>query len=133
MVEVADAEEEVEEDVAAAAFRGAVAAGLVEEISPAGVPVAPLARGTFPAAAEAVGWLIPGTPHRAPERPLDNDQRIAQVSYPRPRGQTVAGPAEPIVRRAAGSAKDRRLSRVLARDKVSPIDKAPGTVQATGT
>ena len=105
-MEVADAEEEEEEDVAAvaflevaaaaaevaaaAAFRGAVAAGPVEEISQAGVPIAPLGRGTFPAAAEAVVWLIPETPHRAPERPLDNDldndQRIAQTNYPRPRG-----------------------------------------------
>jgi hypothetical protein len=88
---VADAEEEEAEGVAAVAFLvvvavaaevvavaaflavAAVAAGLVAEISPAEVPVAPLGRGTFPAAAEAVGWLIPGTPHRAPERPLDND------------------------------------------------------------
>jgi nitrogen fixation protein FixH len=62
--------------VAAAAFRGAVAAVFrdpVEEISPAEVSVAPLGRGTFPAAAETGVWLIPETPHRAPERPLDND------------------------------------------------------------
>ena len=81
---VADAEEEEdvaavafpEVVVAAAAFRGAVAAVFreaVEEISPAEVPVAPLARGTFPAAAEAVVWLIPETPRRAPERPPDSD------------------------------------------------------------
>ena len=88
---VADAEEEEEEEdvaavafpevvvadvVAVAAFRGAVAAvfrGPVEEISPAEVPVAPLGRGTFPAAAEAVVWLIPGTPHRAPELPRASD------------------------------------------------------------
>ena len=64
--------------VAVAAFRGAVAAvfrGPVEEISPEGAPVAPLGRETFPAvteavAAEAVVWLIPETPHRAPEVPL---------------------------------------------------------------
>jgi hypothetical protein len=66
--------------VAVAAFRGAVAAvfrGPVEEISPEEVPVAPLGRETFPAvteavaaAAEAVAWLIPETPHRATEVPL---------------------------------------------------------------
>lgn len=87
---VADAAEEEEEDVAAvafpegvvadvvaaAAFRGAVAAVFreaVEEISPAEVPVVPLARGTFPAAAEAVVWLIPETPRRAPEIPPVSD------------------------------------------------------------
>lgn len=84
---VADAEEEEEDvaavafpevvaaaaEVAAAAFHAAVAAGLVEEISPAEVPIAPLGRGTCPAAAEAVVWLIPETPHRATEHPLDND------------------------------------------------------------
>ena len=92
---MADAEEEEEEDVAAvaflevaaaaaevaaaAAFRGAVAAGPVEEISPEEAPLARaasivgLARGTFPAAAEAVVWLIPGTPHRATEVPLASD------------------------------------------------------------
>ena len=70
-LEVAAAAAEV---AAAAAFRGVVAAvfrARVEEISPAGVPIAPLARGIFPAAAaEAVVWLIPGTPHRATEVPL---------------------------------------------------------------
>jgi hypothetical protein len=84
---VADAEEAGEEDVAAAAaFRGAVAAvfrGPVEGISPEEVPLGRaasivrisvgLAQGTFPAAAEAVVWLIPGTPHRAPELPLASD------------------------------------------------------------
>ena len=61
---------------AAAAFHGAVAAVFreaVEEISPAEVPVVPQARGTFPAAAEAVAWLIPETPHRAPEIPPVSD------------------------------------------------------------
>jgi hypothetical protein len=67
---------------AAAAFRVAVAAvsrGPVEEISPEEAPLARaasivgLARGTFPAAAEAVVWLIPGTPHRATEVPLASD------------------------------------------------------------
>ena len=62
--------------VAAAAFRGAVAAVFrdpVEEISPeeALLGRAPLieglARGIFLAAAEVVVWLIPATPHRAPE------------------------------------------------------------------
>ena len=88
---MADAEGE-EEDVAAAAFlvaaagaaaaaafRVAVAAvfrGPVEEISPEEAPLARaasivgLARGIFPAAAEAVVWLIPGTPRRAPELSL---------------------------------------------------------------
>ena len=98
---MADAEEEVEdvaaaaflevaaaaaEVVAAEAFRGAVAAvfrGPVEEISPEEAPLGRaasivrisvgLARGTFPAAAEAVVWLIPETRHHAPEVPLDND------------------------------------------------------------
>jgi len=65
-----------------AAFRGAVAAvsrGLAAEISPEEAPLARaasivgLARGTFPAAAEAVVWLIPGTPHRATEVPLASD------------------------------------------------------------
>jgi hypothetical protein len=96
---VADAEGE-EEDVAAvaflvvaagaaaaaAAFRVAVAAvfrGPVEEISPEEAPLGRaasivrisvgLARGTFPTAAEAVVWLIPGTPHRATEVPLASD------------------------------------------------------------
>ena len=91
---MADAEGE-EEDVAAvaflvvaaaAAFRVAVAAvsrGLAAEISPVEVPpgrvasivriAVDLARGTFPAAAEAVVWLIPGTPHRATEVPPDSD------------------------------------------------------------
>ena len=72
--------------VAAAAFRGAVAAvsrGLVEEISREEAPLdraasivrisVGLAQGTFPAAAEAVVWLIPGTPHRATEVPPDSD------------------------------------------------------------
>jgi len=67
---------------AAAAFRVAVAAvsrGLAAEISPEEAPLARaasivgLARGTFPAAAEAVVWLIPGTPHRATEVPLASD------------------------------------------------------------
>ena len=62
-----------------AAFRGAVAAvfrGLAAEISPEEAPldraasIVGLARGIFPAAAEAVVWLIPGTPHRATEVPL---------------------------------------------------------------
>ena len=99
---VADAEEEEEEEdvaaaaflvvaagaaaVAVAAFRGAVAAvsrGLVEEISREEAPLdraasivrisVGLAQGTFPAAAEAVVWLIPGTPHRATEVPLASD------------------------------------------------------------
>jgi hypothetical protein len=64
------------EVVVAVAFRGAVAAvfrGLVGEISPAEVPVAPRGRGTFPAAAGAVVWLIPETPHRVPGLPLAND------------------------------------------------------------
>jgi hypothetical protein len=87
---VADAEGE-EEDVAAvaflvvaaaAAFRVAVAAvfrGPVEEISPEEAPlgratsIVGLARGIFPAAAEGVVWLIPGTPHRAAEVPLASD------------------------------------------------------------
>jgi hypothetical protein len=88
----AEGEEGEEEDVAAvaflvvvaaaAAFRVAVAAvfrGPVEEISPEEAPlgraasIVGLARGTFPAAAEAVVWLIPGTPHRAPELPLASD------------------------------------------------------------
>jgi hypothetical protein len=92
---VADAEGE-EEDVAAvaflvvaagaaaaaAAFRVAVAAvfrGPVEEISPEEAPlgraasIVGLPRGIFPAAAEAVVWLIPGTPHRATEVPLASD------------------------------------------------------------
>ena len=68
--------------VAAAAFRGAVAAvfrGRVEEISPEEAPlgraalIEGLARGIFLAAAEAVVWLIPGTPHRAPELPPASD------------------------------------------------------------
>ena len=67
-----------------AAFRGAVAAvfrGLAAEISPEEAPLdraasivrisVGLARGIFPAAvAEAVVWLIPGTPRRAPELSL---------------------------------------------------------------
>jgi hypothetical protein len=76
--------EEVAVDVAAAAaaFRVAVAAVFreaVEEISLAEVPlgraasIVGLARGTFPAAAEAVVWLIPGTPHRATEVPLASE------------------------------------------------------------
>jgi hypothetical protein len=91
---VADAEGE-EEDVAAvaflvvaagaaaaAAFRVAVAAvfrGPVEAISPEEAPlgraasIVGLARGIFPASAEAVVWLIPGTPHRATEVPLASD------------------------------------------------------------
>jgi hypothetical protein len=91
---VADAEGE-EEDVAAvaflvvaagaaaaAAFRVAVAAvfrGPVEEISPEEAPlgraasIVGLVRGIFPAAAEAVVWLIPGIPHRATEVPLASD------------------------------------------------------------
>jgi hypothetical protein len=85
------ADEEEEEDVAAvaflvvaavAAFRVAVAAafpGPVEEISPGEAPlgqaasIVGLARGTFPALLGAVVWLIPGTPHRAPELPLASD------------------------------------------------------------
>lgn len=67
--------------VGAAAFRGAAAAAFrdpVEEISPGEVRVALLVRGTFPAATEAVVWLIPGMQDRATElpleeRPLDND------------------------------------------------------------
>ena len=68
---------------AAAAFRVAVAAvfrGPVEEISPEEAPlgraasIVGLARGIFPtAAAEAVVWPIPGTPHRATEVPLASD------------------------------------------------------------
>ena len=95
MAGVADAEGEEEEDVAAvaflvaaaaaAAFRVAVVAvfrGPVEATSPAEAPLGratPIvrisegpARGTFPAA-EAVVWLTPGTPHRAPELPLASD------------------------------------------------------------
>jgi hypothetical protein len=58
-----------------AVFRGAAAAAsraLAAEISREEVPVAPagLVRGIFPAAAEAVVWLIPETPHRATEVPL---------------------------------------------------------------
>jgi hypothetical protein len=62
-----------------AAFRVAVAAvsrGLVEEISPEEAPldraasIVGLARGIFPAVAEAVVWLIPETPHPAPELSL---------------------------------------------------------------
>ena len=85
------ADAEGEEDVAAvaflvvaaaAAFRVAVAAvfrGPVEAISPEEAPlgraasIVGLARGIFPASAEAVVWLIPGTPHRAPELPLASD------------------------------------------------------------
>jgi hypothetical protein len=92
---VADAEGE-EEDVAAvaflvvaagaaaaaAAFRVVVAAvfrGPVEEISPEEAPlgraasIVGLAREIFPAAAEALVWLIPGTLHRATEVPLASD------------------------------------------------------------
>ena len=67
---------------AAAAFRVAVAAvfrGPVEEISPEEAPldraasIVGLARGTFPASAEGVVWLIPGTPRRATEVPLASD------------------------------------------------------------
>jgi hypothetical protein len=71
---------------AAAAFRVVVAAvfrGPAEEISPEEAPLGRaasivrisvgLAQGTFPAAAEAVVWLTPGTPHRAPELPLASD------------------------------------------------------------
>ena len=67
---------------AVAAFRGAAAAVFhdpVGEISPEEVPlgreasIVGLVRGTFPAAAEAVVWLIPGTPHRATELPLASD------------------------------------------------------------
>jgi hypothetical protein len=54
------------EGAAVGVSRGAAAAavfrGLVEEISPGEVSVAPLGRGTLPAAAEAVVWLIPETP-----------------------------------------------------------------------
>ena len=58
-----------------AVFRGAAAAAsraLAAEISREEVPVAPagLVRGIFPAATEAVVWLIPETPHRATEVPL---------------------------------------------------------------
>ena len=138
---VADAEEEVvvgaavvfPEAVVAPAFRGAVAAvfrGPAEEISPEEVSVALLGRGMSPAEIEAVVWLIPETSPRAPEVPLDNDLPIAQINYRRPRG-TVEGPAEPIVHPAAGSAKDR--PRVLARDKVLLIDRAPQIGLVIGT
>ena len=91
---MADAEGEEEgvaavafpEVVVVAVFRVAVAAvsrGPVGEISPEEAPLGRaasigrisvgLGRGTFPAAAEAVVWLIPETPHHARERRLDND------------------------------------------------------------
>lgn len=87
----ADEEEEEEEEVAAvaflvvaavAAFRAAVAAVFRDpgaEISPEEAPlgqaasIVGLARGTFPAPPGAVVWLIPGTPHRAPELPPASD------------------------------------------------------------
>ena len=85
------AADEEEEDVAAvaflvvaavAAFHAAVAAVFRDpgaEISPEEAPlgqaasIVGLARGTFPAPPGAVVWLIPGTPHRAPELPPASD------------------------------------------------------------
>ncbi|MBV9873664.1 MAG: hypothetical protein JO025_02950 [Verrucomicrobia bacterium] len=60
--------------VGAVAFRGAAAAAFrdpVEEIFPGEVRAALLVRGTFPAATEAVVWLIPGMQDRATELPLE--------------------------------------------------------------
>jgi hypothetical protein len=87
-VEVVDAAAAVslEEEVVAAAevvavFRGAAAvafralAAAISREEVLGAPVG-LVRGIFPAAAEAVVWLIPETPHRAIELGAKVEHRV---------------------------------------------------------